>query len=63
MLDRKGYYDRVIELVEPLKAHPNPRTRDKCLPLLLNAYERKHEVQKAAELRKFLEQFEASGTH
>lgn len=55
MLDRKGNDDRIIELIEPMKAHPNPRTREKCLPLLLNAYERKRELLKAAELRNLLE--------
>jgi hypothetical protein len=56
MLDRKGHSDRVIELLEPLRAHPNSITRERCLPLLLNAYERKHDVLKAAELRNLLDQ-------
>jgi len=55
MLDRKGFYDRVVELIEPLKTHPNPKTRERCLPLLLRAYEQKNELLKAAELRDFLE--------
>ena len=55
MLDRKGYDDRVIELIEPLKVHSNPRTRERCLPLLLKAYERKCELLKAAELRDLLD--------
>jgi hypothetical protein len=54
MLDRKGNDDRIIELIEPLKAHPNPKTRERCLPLLLGAYERKRELLKAAELRTLL---------
>jgi tetratricopeptide (TPR) repeat protein len=54
MLDRKGHYDRVIELIEPLKAHQNPKTKERCLPLLLRAYERKNELLKAAELRNTL---------
>ncbi len=55
MLGRKGHYDRVIELIEPLKGHPNPKTRERCLPLLLKAYERRSELLKAAELRDILE--------
>jgi tetratricopeptide (TPR) repeat protein len=55
MLDRKGYSDRIIELIEPLRAHSNPKTRERCLPLLLKAYERKSELLKAAELRDLLE--------
>jgi len=55
MLDRKGYSDRVVELVEPLKNRSNPKTREKCLPLLLKAYERKNEILKAAEVRVLLE--------
>jgi len=51
MLDRKGYSDRVIELLEPLRTHSNPKTRERCLPLLLKAYERKNDILKAAELR------------
>ena len=31
MLDRKGNYDRLIELVEPIKNHSNPKTREACL--------------------------------
>jgi tetratricopeptide (TPR) repeat protein len=55
MLDRKGHYDRITELIEPLRKHPNPKTRERCLPLLLRAYERKNELLKAAELRDVLE--------
>jgi tetratricopeptide (TPR) repeat protein len=51
MFERKGYSDKVIELIEPLKAHSNPKTRERCLPLLLKAYERKSELLKAAELK------------
>ncbi len=44
MLDRKGYSDRIIGLVDPIKSHSNPKTRERCLPLLLRAYERKGEL-------------------
>lgn len=54
MLDRKGYSDKVIELIEPLRTHSNPKTRERCLPLLPKAYERKSELLKAAELRELI---------
>ena len=54
MLELKGHYDRMIELLEPLKAHPNPVTRERCLPKLLKAYEQRSELLKAAELRDIL---------
>jgi tetratricopeptide (TPR) repeat protein len=55
MLDRKGFHDRVIELLEPIKSHSNPKTRERCLPLLLKAYERKGEQLKAAEVRDLID--------
>ncbi len=54
MLDRKGHSGRVIELLNPLRSHSSPRTRERCLPLLLRAYERMGELLKAAELRDLL---------
>jgi tetratricopeptide (TPR) repeat protein len=55
MLDRKGHSDRIIELIEPLRVHSSAKTRERCLPLLLRAYERKSELLKAAELRDLIE--------
>jgi hypothetical protein len=54
MLDRKGHYDRIVKLIEPFRTHANPKTRERCLPFLLRAYERKGELLKAAELREAL---------
>ena len=55
MLDRKGVYHRVIELLEPLASHPNATTRIKSLPLLAKAYERTSQILKAREARATLE--------
>ena len=55
MLERKGHFERIIDLLEPLKSHSNPKTRDRCLPLLLRAYERNGDLLKAAELRDLLD--------
>jgi tetratricopeptide (TPR) repeat protein len=51
MLDRKGAYRRVIDLLEPLLQHPNYKTRKMSAPLLLKAYERTGEMVKAARVR------------
>jgi len=51
MLERKGYYGEVAELLEPLKAHPDDKTRKLVLPLLLKAYERTGKIIEAAEIR------------
>ena len=55
MLERKGVYRRVIELLEPLAKHHSPTTRAKTLPLLLNAYQQMGEMLKAAETRRDLD--------
>jgi tetratricopeptide (TPR) repeat protein len=55
MLDRKGAYRRVIDLLEPLAKHPSLTTRTKALPLLANAYQRMGEMLKAAEVRREIE--------
>ncbi len=47
----KGHWRRIIELVEPLIRHHNPKTVEKAYPLLLGAYENAGEMLKAAELR------------
>jgi tetratricopeptide (TPR) repeat protein len=54
MYARKGMYSRVIEILEPLADHQNIKTREKVLPILLNAYERMTEIVKAAETREKL---------
>lgn len=51
MLDRRGAYRKVVELLEPLANHYSHKTRQKTLPILLNAYERLGEVIKAASLK------------
>ncbi len=51
MLTRKGQYQRVIALLEPLAGHSRLTTREKTFPILLEAYERAGELLKAAELK------------
>jgi tetratricopeptide (TPR) repeat protein len=51
MLLRKGSYKRILELLEPLIHHPNSRTRELVLPVLLSVYTATHEMLKAAELK------------
>jgi tetratricopeptide (TPR) repeat protein len=51
MLERKGHYAKIIRLLEPLKNHSNPKSREKCHPLLLKAYEHTGDILGAAELR------------
>ena len=51
MLERRGAYRRVVELLEPLSVHWSAVTRKKTLPLLLTAYEQLGEFVKAATLR------------
>lgn len=59
MYDRKGMYPRVIELLAPLRRHPNARTRMLVLQLLLKAYERRTDILEAAEVRVELREAEA----
>lgn len=51
MLDREGYYLRVIEVLEPIKDHSNERTRSMVRPLLKKAYEKTGDMLKACSLR------------
>lgn len=51
MLERRGAYRKVVELLEPLANHWSLRTRQKTLPLLLSSYERLGEFVKAASLK------------
>jgi tetratricopeptide (TPR) repeat protein len=51
MLSRKGKSIRVIELLEPLAKHGNTLTREKTMPILLEAYEQAGELLKAAQLK------------
>lgn len=55
MLDRKGAYARVVQLLEPLVASHSSKTRSKAAPLLLKAYEKTGEMMKAARLRPLVE--------
>jgi Tfp pilus assembly protein PilF len=47
----KGQWRRIIDLIEPLKDHPNSRTAALVGPLLMEAYEQSGEMLKAAEMR------------
>jgi tetratricopeptide (TPR) repeat protein len=51
LYDRRGVYSKVIELLEPLKTHPSPRTRALALRLLVKAYERMGDIVQAAEAK------------
>jgi tetratricopeptide (TPR) repeat protein len=51
MLGKRGVYRRVIELLEPLASSRSEATRQKTLPLLLEAYDQSGEMVKAASLR------------
>ncbi|HEX6699906.1 MAG TPA: hypothetical protein VF101_04170 [Gaiellaceae bacterium] len=59
MFDRKGMYRRVIDLLQPLRRHPNVRTRMLVLQLLVKAYDRVGEMLDAAESRAELRELEA----
>lgn len=56
MLDRKGVYRKVIDLLAPHVGRLNDRSKRIMLPLLLKAYERSGEAVKAAELRQKMEE-------
>ena len=58
MYDRKGVYRRVIELLEPLRRHPSPRTREYSLRLLIRAYDRTTALLEAAEAKAELRELE-----
>lgn len=51
LLDRQGRYNRIIELLEPFRDHPQDKTRAYVLPLLKRAYKNTGEIVKAAEIR------------
>lgn len=51
MLSRKGQYQKVIELLEPLADHSSRMTREKTFSLLLVAYQQTGEMMKAASLK------------
>jgi hypothetical protein len=59
MYDRKGVYMRVIELLEPLRRHPSPKTRKYALPLLLRAYQQTTRIVEAAEVKQELRDVKA----
>lgn len=60
MYERKGVYKKVIELLEPLRQHPSPKTRKVALPLLLRAYEQTTDILGAAEVRRELRELKPS---
>lgn len=51
MLDRKGFYGRVIDLLAPLADHGNAKTRSMALSLLAKAYERTGDFTKMVEAK------------
>jgi len=51
MLKRKGMFERIIVLLEPLVDHHDSETRSRVRPLLLEAYEMTSKQMRAAELR------------
>lgn len=51
MLLRKGSYRRILELLEPLIHHPNARTRELVMPVLLSTYIQTNDILKAAGLK------------
>ena len=56
MYDRKGVYTKVISLLEPLRRHRSPKTRELALTLLLRAYDRTTALLEAAEVRAELQE-------
>jgi tetratricopeptide (TPR) repeat protein len=54
-LEKRGAYQRIVEVLEPMSASRDPRTRAQTLPILLRAYESLSELVKAAELRRDLD--------
>ncbi len=50
-LERKGSYQRIIDILEPLESHSSIETRRRVHPLLLKAYDQCGEIVKAARLR------------
>jgi tetratricopeptide (TPR) repeat protein len=51
MLERKGHYQEIVPLLEPLRGHSNPKTRERLNPILLKAYERTGNFLAAATLK------------
>lgn len=51
MLDRKGAYLRIIEVLEPFVNHKSKEVNKMLFPMLLNAYKRRGDVLKAGELQ------------
>ena len=62
MLDRKGVYKRVIELLEPLRHHRSVKTRILALHLLAKAYDRTSAMLEAAEARAELRELGADSS-
>lgn len=55
MYQREGNLKRVIDLLKPLAVHEDNWTREKTLPMLLDAYERTGELMKAAQIKRELD--------
>lgn len=54
MYDRRGVFMKVIELLEPLRRHPSPKTRKLVLQQLIRAYEQTMNIGEAAEAKREL---------
>ena len=50
-MNRKEYDQEVKKLLAPVIESKNPTTREKCLPLLLRAYERSGDLLGAARVK------------
>jgi hypothetical protein len=51
LYERRDVYSKVIELLEPLKDHPSPRTRALALRSLIKAYGEMGGILEAAEAK------------
>ena len=52
LYERRGFYSKVIELLEPIKDHPSPRTRALALQSLIKAYGATSAILEAAEAKR-----------
>jgi tetratricopeptide (TPR) repeat protein len=61
MYTRKGMYMKVITLLEPLRSHPSPKTREMALHELVKAYEKTTNILEAAEAKQELAELRTKG--
>ena len=61
LYDKRRVYRKVIELVEPFRDHPSPKSRMMFLRLLIRAYENTGGMLEAAEARAELTEAEHAG--